>query len=172
MLSEKFGSLVGWRSGPMLRNPLRTTNRIATRVCRTFAILVVGAFLLLPARISGTEETCLPLRLKPLRCVCGIIKDLTGEPVTGATVTIFENGSELVARHTGDDGKFSFDSLKAGHYDIQIQVSGFRVFRLTIVVVKPESRCKQALEVRMTTGYPENCTGVRLVKAIGFAVRR
>jgi len=133
------------------------------RLRRALATTIVGV-LLLSVRASGTEEICQQVRLKPLHGVCGAVIDRSGAPVARAAVEILKDGTELVALQTGEDGKFSYDRLSAGNYDIQIQADGFRTFRFSIVMSKPDTRCKRALKVILTTGYPEICTNVYLVK--------
>jgi Carboxypeptidase regulatory-like domain len=130
---------------------------------RVLATALVGV-LLLWVRATGTTETCLAFHLKPLHCVCGAVIDLSGAPIAGATVTVLKQGTEPIAQQTGDDGKFSYDKLSAGKYDIQIQAHGFKTFQFSIVIIRPDSRCKRALRVSLTTGYPEYCDGVFLVK--------
>jgi len=126
---------------------------------------VVGFLLVLPAGSSGTTEICKEVRLKPLHCVCGTLINELAEPVSYATVTVvLRDGTGRAAITTGGDGKFSFEELTPGSYELQVQAAGFRSYRFPIVVVKPESKCKRALEIKLTIGYPENCTGVRLVK--------
>jgi Carboxypeptidase regulatory-like domain len=109
---------------------------------RVFVTAVAGV-LLLSVRAAGTTETCLALRLKPLHCVCGAVIDLSGAPIAGATVTVLKQGTEPIAQQTGDDGKFSYDKLSAGNYDLQIQAQGFKTFKFSIVLAKPDGRCKR-----------------------------
>jgi carboxypeptidase family protein len=136
----------------------------AGRAHAAFARLVAGLLLLLPASSPSTTEICKEVHLKPLHCVCGIVINALGEPVARARVTILRDGTGRAAIKTGEDGKFSFDDLKAGNYEVQVQAEGFRTFQFPIVLVKPDSKCKRALEVELTTGYPENCTDVHVVK--------
>ena len=145
------------------RNKRRSDMPTLTRLQAICATAVVG-FLVLPAGSPGTAEICKELHLKPLHCVCGTLINELGEPVAYATVTVLTDAAERAAVKTGDDGKFSFDELTPGSYELQVQAAGFRSYRFPIVVVKQESKCKRALEIRLTLGYPENCTGVRLVK--------
>jgi hypothetical protein len=80
-------------------------------------------------------------------------------------VTIFEQGVKAADAQTRDDGEFLIDGLKKGNYELQVEASGFKTFRFSIHLVKPEKKCKREIEVVLTLGYPNNCTGVRLVKA-------
>jgi hypothetical protein len=80
-------------------------------------------------------------------------------------VTILKDGTGHPEVNTGEDGKFSFGEVKAGSCEFCVKANGFRSFQFQIVVVKPDSKCTRALQIRVTPGYPENCTGVRVVKA-------
>jgi hypothetical protein len=127
------------------------------------AIAVAGLVLLLPA--SSTSDTiCKEIHLKPVHRVCGTALDISGGPVARATVTVLKDGARSASFRTGEDGKFSLDELPPGTYQFQIEAKGFLSFQFPIVMDKPESKCKRALEITLSTGYPVNCTGVRLVK--------
>jgi hypothetical protein len=127
------------------------------------AIFVAG--LLLPAA-SGTlgtsEVICSQARVKPIQRICGIMIDQTGAPVARARVAIREGETELFAVETGNDGKFAFDGLNAGSYDVLVKAEYFRIFQFPIVLVQPGRRCKRALEVEVVTAG-EVCSSVRLV---------
>jgi hypothetical protein len=124
---------------------------------------MVATFLIPTA--SGTSEICAPVRLKPFHCVCGKFLDMTGAPIGHGRVTVFQQGAKTIDAETGNDGKFLIDGLKEGNYELQVEASGFKSFRFSIHLVKPEKKCKREIEVVLTLGYPQNCTGVRLVKA-------
>jgi hypothetical protein len=133
------------------------------RAIRLTVAAMVATFLI--TTTSGTSETCAPVRLKPLHCVCGKLMDIPGDPIGHGRVTVFKQGAKTIDALTGDDGKFLIDGLREGNYELQVEASGFKSFRFSASLVKPEKKCKQEIEVVLTVGYPENCTGVRLVKA-------
>jgi Carboxypeptidase regulatory-like domain len=133
------------------------------RAIRLTVAAMVATFLI--ANASGTSETCAPVRLKPLHCICGKLMDIPGDPVGHGKVTVFKQGAKTVEAPAGDDGEFLIGGLKEGNYELQVEASGFKPFRFSIHLVKPEKKCKQEIEVVLTLGYPENCTRVRLVKA-------
>ena len=121
---------------------------------------IAAVLLLLPwFSAAGTEEIC-GLKLKPVHCICGTVINVAGEPVVGATITIFSNGSEAATVKTDESGKFSLDQLQAGSYQVAIQAHDFRSFQFPVALVEPHSKPKRALEIVLTTGYPENCTRV------------
>ena len=136
----------------------------AGRMLAAFAIAIAGLFLLVPADSSSAEEICNEARLQPLHCVSGTVVNKLREPVVRATVTIFKDGAARASVKTGADGKFAFEMLEAANHEIQVQAEGFRTFKFPVTVAKPDSKCKRALEIELTTGSPENCSSVRIVK--------
>jgi hypothetical protein len=64
--------------------------------------------------------------------VSGIIKDSSGAVVTGAEVTAVSEDTGVKAVTRSDaQGFYSFPSLAAGHYDIEVKQPGFRNYRQT-----------------------------------------
>ena len=131
---------------------------------RTVLAAMIGGFiLLLPAGFSSAT-TCIALPpLKPIHQAFGIVIDPSGEIVPNAKVTVLKDGREVVAMQTGMDGKFSFDRLEAGHYDIQVDAKGFSSAYSSIVVVKPTLKGKQALQVFLNVGM--GCSTITEVKS-------
>ena len=128
------------------------------------AIIVAGLLLSVTTEaLCASEVICSQKPVKPVQHICGIVIDQSGAPVAGVKVAILKGDTELVSVETGKDGKFSFDGLNAGNYDIQAQEESFHTFRFPIVLVKPGERCKHALEVELIVGS-EACSGVHLVK--------
>jgi hypothetical protein len=78
-------------------------------------------------------------------------------------MAILKDETEVSDVKTGKDGKFSFEGLAAGSYDVQAQGEGFVPLRFPLVLVQPSERCKRALEVELAVGG-EACSVVRLVK--------
>jgi hypothetical protein len=146
------------------RNKRRSDMPTLTQLQARCATAVVGFLLVLPAGSPGTTEICKEVRLKPLHCVCGTVLNVLGEPVANATLTVLSNGNGSTVVKTSERGEFSFDELTPGNYELQVQANGFRRYQFPIVVVKSKSKCSRALEIRLTIGYPENCTGIRIVK--------
>jgi hypothetical protein len=90
--------------------------------------------------------------------------DPLGEPIPHATVVLFRGGVQQGELKTGEDGTFSFDQKSAGNYVLRVAATGFKDTEFSIVVAKPQEKCKQALEIKLNLGYPEACTNVRIVK--------
>src|SRR6266403_4192164 len=60
--------------------------------------------------------------------IVGSIKDSNGAAVKGATVTITNSDTKLVARSvtTNDDGEFSAPLLPVANYDVTVEATGFK----------------------------------------------
>jgi Carboxypeptidase regulatory-like domain len=127
-------------------------------------VAVMAGILALPLGAEATTAYCKEIRLKPLHCVRGFITNEAGEFVPGATVTIFEDGAAQAVSKSDVKGQFSFGALKPGSYELKIEGEGYRTEKVPIVIKKPKSGCRQALEIRLTLGYPNPCTHVRIVK--------
>lgn len=125
--------------------------------------MIGGFILLLPAGFSYAT-TCIALPpLKPIHQACGVVIDPLGEPIPNAKVAILKDGRELVALQTRKDGKFSFEQLEVGRYDIQVEANGFKPAFSSIVLVKPAPKCKWALQVLLELGM--GCSSISEVKS-------
>ena len=131
---------------------------------RVFLAAIIAA-ILLPAHQSSGEVTCpKELRLKPLRCVCGALTDLTGgPPLPGVIVTILKDGAEVASVTSDGSGNFIVGELKPGNYELSVQAEPYRIFRTPIVVTKPEKRCRRRLAIFLDVGDLERC-GSRVMK--------
>jgi len=124
---------------------------------------LAGILSLMPlGELSANTYICSPVRLKPLHCARGMVVDISGGPVDDATVTIFRDGTAAAVVHGQEDGKFSFDALQPGSYELQVEALGFQTFRFPIVIAKPQAKCSRALRVKLVFG--SGCPGVWLVK--------
>jgi carboxypeptidase family protein len=132
------------------------------KVCVAFALIVAGISLQL---LSGTAHAgeCVIVPIKPIRCVCGVVIDPSGGRISNAKVTLLKGETELVSKRTGTDGKFSFEPMQAGKYQIQVEATGFRTAKSSFVIVKPARKCKQALQVKLGFGF-ECDTGIALIR--------
>ncbi len=66
----------------------------------------------------------------------GTVTDPSGANVSGATVRVYDESSNLVATATtNDDGEYDFETLPAGNYRVEIEQSGFRKSAITNVAV-------------------------------------
>jgi Carboxypeptidase regulatory-like domain len=68
--------------------------------------------------------------------ISGTVKDATGAAVVGAKVTATNTETGIASSQpTNGDGYYSFQSLSLGHYDIEVQQTGFKVYRQTGIVL-------------------------------------
>lgn len=75
------------------------------------------------------------------------------------------SATTCIEQQTGDDGKFSFDQLKAGNYEIQVRIEAVRVSATHVVLVHPEVKPKREIAVSM---IPNGCSGFSLVNSKQF----
>jgi hypothetical protein len=80
-----------------------------------------------------------------------------GTPVSGALVTVSQNGAEIAAAKTTEEGKFSFPELKPGKYELAAKFEGFRSFRSLITLKNPKNRRRRELVIVFVLPYPDNC---------------
>ena len=134
---------------------------VMERIRALFAAIIAGALLLLPARTSRAT-TCVTLPIKPIRHDCAIVINELGERVSNAEVTILRGETGFVAIQTHADGKFSFEPLDAGKHDIRVQANNYKTAQSPIVIVKPQTKCKRALQIMPAVGI--GCFGISLMK--------
>jgi carboxypeptidase family protein len=68
--------------------------------------------------------------------ISGTVKDATGAAVVGAKVTATNTETGIASSQpTNGDGYYSFQALPLGHYDIEVQQTGFKVYRQTGLVL-------------------------------------
>src|SRR5580658_4553245 len=73
--------------------------------------------------------------------ILGTIKDPSGSPIPKAKVTATETATGVKQTLTTDgQGFYSFASLAVGHYDVQVDASGFKPYRRTNVVIDINSK--------------------------------
>lgn len=127
------------------------------------AILIAGAFFVLAYR-SGADTICLKVRPVPVRCVRGTILDESGGPVSHATVTILREGNVVASVQTDGDGRFEFQGVKIGNYDLRAEHPSFKSDQYPIIV-KSKGNCKNSIEMVLGTGGGEGeCPNARVIK--------
>jgi hypothetical protein len=114
--------------------------------------LIAWILLLLLAGPSWGNECFAPPPLKPIHRVCGIVINLLGEPLSDAKVTVLQDGREIASRQTSKDGKFSFEQLPAGNYDIKVVAHDYLSANFSIVIARSAVKCKRALQVLLAVG--------------------
>ena len=64
--------------------------------------------------------------------ISGTVKDTSGAAIVGATVTAKNIETGITeTQSSNEQGFYSFQALPLGHYDIEVQQSGFKMFRHT-----------------------------------------
>jgi len=96
------------------------------RFARYRGVLALAVVLLLCGRLlAGVTAS-----------ISGTVKDATGAFVVGAKVTATNTETGIVSTQpTNGDGYYSFQSLALGRYDIEVQQTGFKLYRRTGVVL-------------------------------------
>ncbi len=94
--------------------------------------------------------------------ISGTIKDPSGAVIPGVTVMITNTAQGLTYKTTSDaKGTYAFPSLPVGHYDLQIQVSGFTSDKRTGLAVDANS----ALQIDFTMTMAEKTEEVTVSEA-------
>jgi hypothetical protein len=126
------------------------------------AAILIGFLLFFTSDFSyATECVALP-PLKPIHHVCGFVVAPSGDPIPNAKVIVLEGGNEVAAMRTGPDGRFAFEQLKTGKYDVRVDANGFLSAFSSIVVVTPGASCKKELYVLLEVGM--GCSIISLAK--------
>jgi uncharacterized protein (DUF2141 family) len=133
---------------------------------RTFLAALAGVLLSLPAgTLSAT--TCIEMPpLKPIHRVFGVVLFLSGDRIPHAKVTVLQRRKEIAAQETDKDGKFSFEGLKAGHYEMRVQVEGVGAAYAQIVLIRPDAKSNRELAVNMSPNGV--CSSISLVNPKRF----
>src|SRR5690349_22591365 len=79
-----------------------------------------------------------PLRAQTSQSICGIVQDQSRAAVLGARAELSAGGTYLAAA-SDSNGRFCFEHLETGEYELAIQAQDFQVFRKTVVVHPGES---------------------------------
>jgi hypothetical protein len=118
---------------------------------------LAGLLFLLPGT-SRAEVICRKERpLKPVHCLCGKLIDPSGAPVSSAAIRVDRDGKQVATGSTNADGKFLFQELKSGRYELAADFDGFVPFRSPVVLTKPTKKCRHKLVIVMVLHYPDNC---------------
>ena len=122
-------------------------------------ISVLTILLLLAQTSNGT--VCVSYKLPSLRNVQGVVVDREGAPIPNAKVKILKDGKEILATATGSNGKFAFQRIDPGKYEINVEAENFGAFSFSIIVAKPNSLWKKTLRVQLVLGL--ECPDIQLV---------
>src|ERR1700722_6415003 len=125
-----------------------------------FGSATMGVLLSLP-HVASPATTCVALPpLKPMHRICGVVFFPSGDRIANAKVTVLQRDKEIATQQTGKDGRFSFDGLKAGNYEIRVRVDTLGDAYSQVVLTRPQSQSKRELAVNM---HPGSCSSISLV---------
>jgi hypothetical protein len=123
--------------------------------CRRFVPLVV--LVLTAGSVFGTTCVDIPHPKKPLSHVCGRIVNPAQGMVANAKVQILKNDSVVAEAQSDSNGRFSFETLKEGSYQMRVTAEGFSTFEVPIRVHNPKAKCKASLKVTLSPGVGHPC---------------
>jgi hypothetical protein len=103
--------------------------------------------------------------LKLLHRICGVVFFASGDRIAKAKVSVLQAGKEITVQQTGDDGKFSFDELKPGNYELRVAVEAVGVAGTQIVLIHPEAKSKEIATKMSLNGV---CSSFSLVNSKQF----
>jgi hypothetical protein len=127
---------------------------------------IAGVLLSMPTG-APSATTCVELPpLKPIHRIFGVVHFTSGDRISNANVTVLQGDREIAAQRTDNDGKFSFEGLMAGNYEMRVRVEGVGAVYAKIVLIRPEANSKRELAVTMT---PDGvCSWISLVNPKRF----
>jgi hypothetical protein len=92
--------------------------------------------------------------------ISGVVKDSSGSVVSDANVTVREVETGLVYRaRTEGQGYFTFPVLPVGHYELEVQATGFRAYRLKGIVL--DTNAALTLDASLEVGSANETVSVR-----------
>ncbi|HEV2704923.1 MAG TPA: carboxypeptidase-like regulatory domain-containing protein [Pyrinomonadaceae bacterium] len=116
----------------------------------------------------GGNEVVTFIERKPFRPVHGVVRDANGQPVADVLVEVFDNPDWILQGHsespvqqhrltackTGPDGRFCFEDLPAGRYELRASKDAAWNPSHVYVVVSPRGRksTRAGLTLRLTVG--------------------
>jgi len=132
-------------------------------------LVLLLAVLLLSLTPAISSTTCVRLPpLKPIHRICGVVFFQSGDRVGNAKITVVQGEKEVAAQETKENGEFSFARLKAGKYEIRVDVKTLPVAAAQVVLVRPEAKPRREIAVNMSLN---GCSTFFLVNPTKFEAR-
>jgi uncharacterized protein (DUF2141 family) len=132
---------------------------------RRFRIIAgIPAALLLLQPAHANEAVCKPQKVKKVSQLCVAVSDQSGAADSNVHLRVFDADKQIAEGVTGSDGKFSFEDLKAGSYQVKVHADGFQDDVFPIVVTSTGKKCKRAVQILLYVGWLPCLGEVRLVK--------
>lgn len=137
-------------------------------VARTRASVLAALLLMVPSAAPATT-TCVGMPpLKTLRRVCGVVFFPSGDRIPNANVSVLQGDDEIAVQKTDDHGKFSFDQLKPGNYELRVCVNGVPGIAATrVVLARPNAKAKKEIAVNFSL-TAASCSSFSLVEVKQF----
>src|ERR687887_1153844 len=108
----------------------------------TAIAFLAAAFLALPAPTAHAQSF--------KATVVGTVADSTGGVLSGATVSIAQEGTGLtITTTTGPDGTFALPQLPPGRYDLTVELEGFRRFVQSGFVLETDQVRRVAAQLQL-----------------------
>jgi hypothetical protein len=89
-------------------------------LCRLAGHLVCRCFL-----VGAVVVTMIPPAVAQAGAVCGTVQDQSGAVIVGADLNLRTSGTRLAAK-SGARGRFCFEPVQSGDYELSVQVRGFK----------------------------------------------
>lgn len=105
--------------------------------------------------------TCVALPpLEHVERIRGVVFFTSGDRIGKAKVTVLMDGREIAEQATDTDGKFVFGELKAGAYEIRVQVQKLPIATTKVLIDHPEPKPKREIAVNIAV---HGCSSFSLV---------
>jgi uncharacterized protein (DUF2141 family) len=139
--------------------------KVMPRVQAFFAFAALG-LLFSVSGVASPVTTCVAQPpLKPIHRICGVVFFPSGDRISNAKVTVLQEDKEITAQQTDKDGKFSFDGLKAGRYEIRVWTENGGAYA-QVILTRPATKAKRELAVNINLSG--SCSSISLVKSKQF----
>jgi len=131
---------------------------------RKTSALVILVVLHMMSAVPTFADVCTQKSVKSVTFICGsVVAAGTEEAVPNARVIVFSHGAAIAETLAGQDGKFSLEGVKAGHYQVRVTATGFDPYSFQVVVSQTGQKCKRRLRVTLSVAGNECLSGVVLV---------
>jgi hypothetical protein len=124
------------KSSGILESAIRRIGTKMKRLLHAIETVTAVVRLLLPVA-SANEAVCKPLKLKKVSRLRVSLINQMGASVPNATLLVFQVGKEIARGQTSENGKFSFDGLPQGSYQVRIVAAGYKEDQFPIILGKP-----------------------------------
>jgi Carboxypeptidase regulatory-like domain len=111
----------------------------------------IALLILFVCALSGRADVCV---YKPLnvRQVWGFIVDPSGSPISGVNVRVLQDGKPSESAITDQKGRFKFESLKDGEYEVDATAPGFQYARYKLTLRNSTHSWNRSLRIELAVG--------------------